>query len=214
MPYTDIVDVEDWGQFTSDDITAKSDRSNYESFVQKLIKAIDGEIEAYCRVKEDFFQDGGITMPDELHSGKYLPSGNKPLLQPKYTPLIEVHKLEYYDNGAWGTKTEGHANDYIVAEEGVYLVTLPNRTEYSNIRINYQCGYALTPRIVWSLSTRMTAEMARQIMDVKDNRVSVSFGGVSVGEAKINRLVDEVFTQPMKEKLREYRMNQMKVYRG
>lgn len=211
MPYCTRADVEFWGQFTSSSFIVTME--NYNSSIQRLIDHACNEIDNFCRVPFGFFNAGGVAVDNEYHDGLRVPSGTKPLLRPNYLPVLSVTKLEYLESGSWVTKTEGNSDDYIVVEHGIHLVTLPDRTDYKNIRVSYECGYKKTPEIITTVSGRLAGAVGQQIIDA-NKRDAPTLPGVTLSTPQLNMLTKVSFTKELKELIQDYRIAQMQVYRG
>lgn len=205
--------MEFWGQFSSSNFgTIPSDWS-YDTCIMRLIGFADGEIDNFCMVPHGFFTAGGVVVSEEYHDGKHVASGNRPLLSPDYTPVLDVHKLEFYEGGAWVEKTEGMTGDFTVTPQGFILRALPDRTDYGNIRLTYQCGYKETPAEVVTVSGRVAAAVGQLIIDA-DKRVGATTQGQTVTVPELASLAKVAFTPELQAKLKQFRLQQVQVYRG
>ena len=209
MGYSTLNDVQFWGQFSNSDFGSDAGDYDYINSVQRLIDFADGEIDSYIRVPKGFFNS--VVVDNEYHDGKRVPSGNKPLLRPNYIPILSVVKLGYWENGSWVTKTEGNSSDYIVLEHGIRLVTLPDRTDYKNIRLTYKCGYVQTPAIIVTVSGRLAAAVGQLIIDA-NKREPATLSNLNVGVPELASLTKVAFTPELKDLLSEYRLRQVRVY--
>jgi hypothetical protein len=205
MPYGEPVDVEYYGQFTSEDFGQASEGMNYESMVMRAMLAADRAIDAYLGVPADFFQAGGIEIPLELHDGV---EAGKTRTYPSYGffgPVRSVVTVEENTSGStWTSRTEGRDNDFIVTSraDGIRFVRNVPDYDHANVRVTYIAGYDATPEVVSDVSSRLAAAMIRKIIDAEQGN-PVTVGGQSIEITA--SLSDRVFTPALKDMLRRFR---------
>lgn len=214
MGYSTRTDVEFWGQFTTADFTIGYD---YENSLQRAIDIADRKIDDYCSVPEMFFSSGGIEVQQEYLNGTdiaYIGGvrrffswyyGGTSHLKFKQYPVLSVTKLEEETSaGTWTTRTEGTGNDYIVVDDGVRFIQNTPSYKYKNVRATYRAGYQTTPGQIAEVSGRLAAALLRRIKD-SANPISVIIAGQSVSVAADASLTKPVFTQEMKNLLKNYK---------
>lgn len=213
MPYSDKLQVETWAQLDESLLGAKG--YDYVSTVEYLINQADRAIDNYLMQPEGFFNGGGVQIQKELHDGTEFgyvgytvflsASDYRPFLRLKYTPVLSVTKFEEETTaGTWTTRTEGRSSDYMVDENGVYIISNLPEYDYRNIRVTYKAGYTVTPSPISECSARLAGNMAHRIID-SAIRINAPSGSVALNTAsEFVGIAKSVFTDDLKALVREY----------